>query len=146
MRRQGKSSQETILQPWDRVLVPCQGVHRTVSLSSSAEPNPQQHLMFTAEFRPIPAEGSLGSRVRAVLDVMIFAFLLFFPLQCISTKSSVCFCYLNYFPSNKITSHCVSDGGKREHTTTHPCTKSGSLNAGIPLSLCYQSPGPSTNF
>ena len=87
------------------------------------------------------SRGSLGSRVRAVLDVMIFAFLLFFfPLQCISTKSSICFCYLNYFPPNKITSHCVSDGGKREHTATHSCTKSGSLNTGTLHSLWCQSP------
>ena len=35
MQRQGKSSQETIVQPWVRVLVPPQGIHITISLSSS---------------------------------------------------------------------------------------------------------------
>ena len=34
MQRQGRRSQETMVQPWDRVLVPPQGIHRTVSLSS----------------------------------------------------------------------------------------------------------------
>ena len=36
MQKQGRSSQETIVQPWDRVLVPPQGIYRTISLSSSA--------------------------------------------------------------------------------------------------------------
>ena len=34
MQRQGKSSQETIVQPWGRVLVLPHGIHITVSLSS----------------------------------------------------------------------------------------------------------------
>ena len=33
MQRQGRNSQETIVQPWDRVLVPPQGIHITISLS-----------------------------------------------------------------------------------------------------------------
>ena len=41
MQRQGRRSQETIVQPWGRVLVPPQGIH-IMSLSSSAELNPQQ--------------------------------------------------------------------------------------------------------
>ena len=36
MQRQGRSSQETIVPPWGRVLAPPQGIHRTISLSSSA--------------------------------------------------------------------------------------------------------------
>lgn len=69
----GKSSQETILQPWDRVLVPVQRVHKTISQALFAGPTPQQ--VVTMEFR-LPAEvWAVGSR--AVLDVMIFAFLLF---------------------------------------------------------------------
>ena len=34
MQRQGRGSQETIVQPWGRVLVPPQGIHITISLSS----------------------------------------------------------------------------------------------------------------
>ena len=34
MQRQGRSSQETIVQPWGRVLVPPQGIHIAISLSS----------------------------------------------------------------------------------------------------------------
>ena len=34
MQRQGKSSQEIIVTPWDRVLVPPQGIHITLFLSS----------------------------------------------------------------------------------------------------------------
>ena len=37
MQKQERGSQETILQPWVRVLVPPQGTHVTVSLSSSAK-------------------------------------------------------------------------------------------------------------
>ena len=33
MQGQGRSSQETIVQPWGRVLVPPQGIQRTLSLS-----------------------------------------------------------------------------------------------------------------
>ena len=40
MQRQGRSSQETIVQPWDNVLVPPQGIHMTMSLSSSVAQNP----------------------------------------------------------------------------------------------------------
>ena len=40
MQRQGRGSQETIVQPWGRVLVPLQGAHIRISLSSSAETNP----------------------------------------------------------------------------------------------------------
>ena len=36
MQRQGRNSQERIVQPWGSVLVPPQGVHRTVSLSCFA--------------------------------------------------------------------------------------------------------------
>ena len=36
---QGKGSQETIAQPWDRILVPPQWINITISLSSSAEPS-----------------------------------------------------------------------------------------------------------
>ena len=32
MQRQGRSGQETIAPPWERVLVPPQGIHRTISL------------------------------------------------------------------------------------------------------------------
>ena len=42
MQRQGRNIQETIVQPSGRVLVPPQGIHITISLSSSAELNPQQ--------------------------------------------------------------------------------------------------------
>ena len=35
-QKQRRGSQETIAQPWGRVLAPPQGIHRTVSLSSSA--------------------------------------------------------------------------------------------------------------
>ena len=37
MQRQGRNSQETIPQPWGRVPVPPQGIHITISLSSSAD-------------------------------------------------------------------------------------------------------------
>ena len=37
MQRLERSSQETIVQPSGRVLVPPQGMHRAISLSSSAE-------------------------------------------------------------------------------------------------------------
>ena len=40
IQRQGWSSQETILQPWGRVLTPLQGMHIALSLSSSAELKP----------------------------------------------------------------------------------------------------------
>ena len=36
MQRQGRNGPETIVQPWGRVLVPPQGIHRTVSLSCFA--------------------------------------------------------------------------------------------------------------
>ena len=42
MQKQGRNSQETIVQPWGRVLVPPQGTHITISLSSSAELKPHQ--------------------------------------------------------------------------------------------------------
>ena len=35
--RQGRSSQETIVQPWGRVLVPPQGIHITISLTCFAD-------------------------------------------------------------------------------------------------------------
>ena len=37
MQRQGRNSQETIVQPWGRVLVPPQGIHITTSLSCFAD-------------------------------------------------------------------------------------------------------------
>ena len=37
MQRQGRSSQETIVQPWGRVLVPPQGIQTTTSLSCFAD-------------------------------------------------------------------------------------------------------------
>ena len=40
MQGQGGSSQETTVQPWGRVLIPPQGTHTTISLSSSAELKP----------------------------------------------------------------------------------------------------------
>ena len=40
MQRQRRSSQETRVQPWGRVLVPPQGIHISVSLSSSTELKP----------------------------------------------------------------------------------------------------------
>ena len=40
MRRKGGSSRETIVQPRGRVLVPPQGIHMTMSLSSSTAQNP----------------------------------------------------------------------------------------------------------
>ena len=40
MPRPERSSQETTGQPWGRVLAPHQGIHITISLSSSAELNP----------------------------------------------------------------------------------------------------------
>ena len=40
MQRQGRSSQETIVQPWGSVLVPPQGKHIRISLSSSTELKP----------------------------------------------------------------------------------------------------------
>ena len=40
MQRQGRNSQETIVQPWGRVLVLPRGIHTTISLSSSAELKP----------------------------------------------------------------------------------------------------------
>ena len=42
MQRQGRSSQDTTVQPRGRALVPPQGIHITISLSSSAELKPQQ--------------------------------------------------------------------------------------------------------
>ena len=42
MQRPGRSSQETIVQLWGRVLVPPQGIFITISLNSSAELNPPQ--------------------------------------------------------------------------------------------------------
>ena len=35
MQKQRRSSQETIVSPWGRVLVPPRGIHRTLSFSSS---------------------------------------------------------------------------------------------------------------
>ena len=40
MQRQGRGSQETIVQPWGRVLVQPQGINITISLSSSTELKP----------------------------------------------------------------------------------------------------------
>ena len=40
LQRPGRSSQETIAQPWDQVLVPPQGMYRTIPLSSSPERKP----------------------------------------------------------------------------------------------------------
>ena len=40
--REGMQRQETLVQPWGRVLVLSQGVHRAISLSSSAELSPHQ--------------------------------------------------------------------------------------------------------
>ena len=40
MQRSRRSSQETIVQPWGRVLVPPQGIYITISLSSSTELKP----------------------------------------------------------------------------------------------------------
>ena len=37
MQRQGRSSQDKIVQPWGRVLVPPQGIHVTISLSCFAD-------------------------------------------------------------------------------------------------------------
>ena len=37
MQRQGRRSQDTIVQPWGRVLVPPQGIHITISLSCFAD-------------------------------------------------------------------------------------------------------------
>ena len=42
MQRQGRSSQEIIMQPWGRVLVLPSGIHITISLSSLQNENPQQ--------------------------------------------------------------------------------------------------------
>ena len=42
MQRQGRGSQETIVQPWGRVLALPQGIHIMLSLSSSAELKPHQ--------------------------------------------------------------------------------------------------------
>ena len=42
MQRPERSSQETIVQLWGRVLVPPQGIFITISLNSSAELNPPQ--------------------------------------------------------------------------------------------------------
>ena len=44
MKKQRKSSQETILQCWGRVLVPPQGTYITVSLSSSARTKAPTHV------------------------------------------------------------------------------------------------------
>jgi len=41
-QRQGRSSQETIVQPWGRILVLPQGIHIKLSLSSLENYNPQQ--------------------------------------------------------------------------------------------------------
>ena len=40
MRRWGRRSQDTVVQPWGRVLVPPQGIHTTISLSSFTELKP----------------------------------------------------------------------------------------------------------
>ena len=37
MLKQGRSRQETVVQPWDRVLIPPQRIHTTVSLSWFAD-------------------------------------------------------------------------------------------------------------
>ena len=42
MQRQGRSSQETAVQPWGKVLVPLHGIHVTVSLTSLRNEDPQQ--------------------------------------------------------------------------------------------------------
>ena len=42
MQRQGRSSQETAVQPWGKVLVPPHGIHVTVSLTSLQNEDPQQ--------------------------------------------------------------------------------------------------------
>ena len=39
-QKQGRNSQETIVQPWGKILVPPQGICTTISLSSSEEPRP----------------------------------------------------------------------------------------------------------
>ena len=36
MKKRGRNSQETTVQPWDRALVPPQGIHITIPLSSSS--------------------------------------------------------------------------------------------------------------
>ena len=40
IQTQGRGNQETIVQPWGRVLAPPQGLHITISLSSSTELKP----------------------------------------------------------------------------------------------------------
>ena len=42
MQRQGRSSQETAVHPWGKVLVPPHGIHVTVSLTSLQNEDPQQ--------------------------------------------------------------------------------------------------------
>ena len=42
MQRQGRSSQETAVRPWGKVLVPPHGIHVTVSLTSLQNEDPQQ--------------------------------------------------------------------------------------------------------
>ena len=60
MKRQGRNSQETIVQPWGRVLVPPEGIHRTVFLSSSAELNPPTNENQTGG-QPEPVLGPLNT-------------------------------------------------------------------------------------
>ena len=56
MQRQGRSSQETIVQPWGKVLVLPQGIYITISLSSLQNQNPQKmKLAFS-----IPKETTWG--------------------------------------------------------------------------------------
>ena len=56
MLTQGKGSQEITVQPWGRVLVPPQGIHIAVSLSSiELKPNKWKMLAF---FIPIPKKGN----------------------------------------------------------------------------------------
>ena len=49
MQRKRNSSQETIVQPWGRGLVPPKKIHITISLSYSAELTPTKWKMFQRE-------------------------------------------------------------------------------------------------
>ena len=62
MQRQGRNTQETIVQPGGRVLVPLQGIYITVSLSSFAEIKPPTHeRCYEAFFTPGPPEPISGA-------------------------------------------------------------------------------------
>ena len=50
-QRQGRSSQETIAQPWGRVLVPSEGIHITISLSSLQILKPPKNGVSILHFR-----------------------------------------------------------------------------------------------